>query len=567
MTDGGAEDSRTWLERLAAFEALLPRGRERLPLVIAWVAGIAALLALVQRFRYATDLTDETFSIAMPYRFALGDKPFVDEIAIQQTAGIVLFPFVWLFVKLTGGGTGIVLYVRLVHLFVFKGAAALSVHAAARRLLANRAVAVAVAFVPFAFVPHSIPNVGYNVVGMSMLTAGSFLTVAGMAEIGAKRRRRLFFLARLAHGIMAFAYPPMAVAAVIATPLVLLLTPEGRWSALLAFVAGGALAVLLLTPSLLFGGVAGVKHSLGWGVHANATHDAARTKAVLEAFWKNLPWFFPYALAAVVAGAVVRSRTLVAVLIPAITLALTFWFRDDWATVHAAIRTVTYTGAFAPLLALLAKPDGQLVRAVLLVFIPAAAAALAASVVSTQGVDAASLGLASSMTLFALLAGRALEGARAEVTYCLLPALALIVALVTRCYDFVYRDSPIAHLTQPVLEGPFKGIRTTPERAQIFAEMSQIARAYDRPDGRVLFLWEASGYYLFFRKSRPSAHSVWEEHYGDLDGLLDYWQRHANGHGIVVKNKATPPTRIDSVLMPPERKIRETRHFVVYADR
>jgi hypothetical protein len=565
MSRSHGELATTLRERIRSFDVFGPRGRSRIPIVVAWVAGLACIVALAHRFRFAADLTDESFSISMPYRFALGDKPFVDEVAIQQTSGLVLFPFVWLFVKLTGGSTGLVLYVRLVHLLVFKGAAAFSVHAAARRLLRERSSAIAVSFVPFAFVPHSIPNVGYNVIGMTLLTVGSFLTVAGMTEVSQKRRLRLFFLAGLAQGIMAFAYPPMAVAPLLATPLVLLCAGKGRWSALLAFIAGGASSVILISPALIPGGIAGLKRSLGWGVHANATHNSDRAKALLDAFWKNVPSFYPYALVAIVVAWVLRSRSLVAIVIPAITLLLTFWFRDEWATHWGAIRTVSYTGALAPALLLLAKPDRVLLRAAILIVLPSLAAAGAAAFVSTQGVDAASLGLASSMSLFAILAARSLERVNADATYCMLPSFALMLVLVTRCYDYVYRDGQLAQLTQTVADGPFKWIRTTPDRAQAFAEMSQITKTYDHRNGRILFLWEASGYYLFSRM-KPNAHSVWEETYGDLDGLLAYWESHVKGHGIIVRIKGSGQSRIDAVVTPPERRIQETRHFIVYAD-
>ncbi len=566
MTETTWERAWAWLRHLVSDGALLPRGRERLPVVFAWFGGLVCLAALVHRFRYAADLTDESFSMALPYRFVLGDKPFVDEVAIQQTAGLVLFPFIWLFVKLTGGTTGLVLYVRLVGLFVFKGAAALAVYATARRWLKHKSIAVAVSFVPFAFVPHSIPNVGYNLIGMALLVAGTFLTAAGAAETASQKTRvRLFFLAGLAEGIMAFAYPPMAVAPLLGVPLVLLFAGPRRWSATGAFIAGGLSAVILISPSLAFGGIAGVRRALGWGVHAGMTHDGARLDAILQAYSKGIPTFFVYALVALGLAWLLRSRSVIAIVVPAIAVALGFWFRDEFASARGAMHMVMYTGTLGPALILLARPSAAVWRGFVLVVVPSLAAALAAAFMSTQGVDASALGFASTVALFALLAARALEGAHADPTYCMLPAFALMLVLVTCCYDFVYRDGPLPSLTQTVPNGPFKGIRTTPDRAQAFAEMHDIAARFDQPHGRILFLYEASGYYLF-SKMKPNAHSVWQEWYGDQDGLLAYWQSHVKGRGIVVKIKGSAAGRIDPILTPPERKIYETRHFIVYAD-
>jgi hypothetical protein len=539
-------------------------GDKRLATLLAWAAGLACLLALAQRFRFGTDATDETFSIALPYRFVLGDRPFVDEISIQQTAGIVLYPFVWIFVKVTGGTTGLVLFVRAVHLLVFKGAAALSVHAAARRWLRHPSSAVAVSFVPFAYVPHSIPNVGYNVIGMSLLTAGTFLAAAGVAEPDARARTRLFFLAGLAEGIMSFAYPPMVAAALLSAPLVLALAPR-RLASTLAFVAGGVAALGVIAPALAFGGVAGVRRSLNWGVHAGVTASSVHVKQLYEALRLTLPSFEVYALVALLAAGILRSRLLVAVVVSAVTLAFAYWFRDDSANAYGAIRTVTYTGLLGPAMILVARPDGAVARGVALVALPAFAAGAAAAYVSTQGVDAASLGLQASMVLFAVLAARALERAGADRTFAMLPAVALMAVLVTRAYDFVYRDAPLVALTETVPSGPFKGIRTTPDRAQLYAELLQITKAYDDPEGRLLVLYEWPGLYLFSRM-RPSAHCVWQEYFGDQDGLLAYWRRYPKGKGIVVRVKGTPSGKIDGLVAPESRKIKETRHLVVYRD-
>lgn len=105
------------------------RSSPRFATVVVVLCGVFALGALVHRLRFSADLSDEAFSIALPYRFALGDRPFIDEVSTAQTAGLLLLPFVWLFVKLTGGSAGIVLFVRFVHLFI-KAIAAMAVHSA-----------------------------------------------------------------------------------------------------------------------------------------------------------------------------------------------------------------------------------------------------------------------------------------------------------------------------------------------------------------------------------------------------------------------------------------------------
>ena len=113
--------------------------------------------------------------------------------------------------------------------------------------------------------------------------------------------------------------------------------------------------------------------------------------------------------------------------------------------------------------------------------------------------------------------------------------------------------------------GPFAGLYTTAERAHVLEEMQQIARAYDRPGGRILVLYEYPGLYLY-SKMRPSTNCVWQVPGGDQEGLLEAWEKAPKGHRIVVRVKGSGVGRIDSIVAPPERRIFETPHLVVYGD-
>ena len=85
--------------------------------------GAVVVALLIRRLRFGVDLTDEAFYVAMPYRFFVGDQPFVDEILIQQTAALMSYPLVAGFVETTGGTDGIVLFLRQAHLVFSLGIA------------------------------------------------------------------------------------------------------------------------------------------------------------------------------------------------------------------------------------------------------------------------------------------------------------------------------------------------------------------------------------------------------------------------------------------------------------
>lgn len=542
----------------------LPYGKERIPTFIAWAAGIASLLAIIHRFRFGADLTDESFALAMPYRFALGDRPFVDEITIQQTAGLILYPFVLLFVKITRGSTYLVLYVRMLHLFVFKGAGAVAVYLAGRKVLKSRALALALAFLPFLWVPASIPNAGYNVIGFTMLTAGAFLSFSGVA--GDEPNFHALGFAGFFYAVSAFAYPPMVAAPLLVTPLVFACAPKRRFAATGVFIAGGLLLIVLLLPLLRFGGVAGIRRALNWGVHSQQTHTLEGMKAVAMLIYERRPGFLGWSLFAVAIAALSRSRYLVMVVATGVTIYLLLWNREEAFQHNATLHSVMYFGFFAPAMFLLGRPDSKLLKLAVLVIPPSFVIAVIAAWTSTQSSEASALGFHPAFVLFSIFAVRALEQAKIDTGFAITIPIAVMAMMALRVWDYQYRDGPVPTLTDRVEEGPFKGIYTTPDRARAFAEMSTIVKRFDRPPGRVLILYESTGYYLFF-KMKPGAHCVWEMPYGDTDGIMSYWEPRTNGQGIVIRAKGSGSGVLDPILTPADRLIMNTPHFSVYRDR
>ncbi len=102
-------------------------------------------------------------------------------------------------------------------------------------------------------------------------------------------------------------------------------------------------------------------------------------------------------------------------------------------------------------------------------------------------------------------------------------------------------------------------------RAETFAELSEILAKHDQPGGRIMFLYEVPGYYLF-SKMRPSASCVWDVAAGDDDVRVPQWNRQPKGRGLVIRLKGASVAAFDRLVAPPERKLFETSHFVVFRD-
>ena len=140
--------------------------------VIALGIVLAVLFLTWRRLFFGVDFTDEAFYIALPYRFSLGDIPLKDEQNLAQLAGVLVMPFMRLFLYFQGNTEGIVLFSRHLH-FAFTVLVSLSVFIATQRTL-RWPVALMVSVICVTFVPFNIHGLSYNTMGCGFLTMGCF---------------------------------------------------------------------------------------------------------------------------------------------------------------------------------------------------------------------------------------------------------------------------------------------------------------------------------------------------------------------------------------------------------
>ena len=174
-------------------------------------AAIAAFLVVAlglswwRLFRGA-DLIDEAFAVLVPWRWALGDRPFVDEQNLSQSAGLLAYPFVKLFAVVRGGDVaGLVLYERHLYLALAVVVAACVFLLARRSLSASLAALVAAPFVTV--VLFETPQLTANTLGALLLVAGAAL--GAVAVLGGRRRYAL--AAGIAFGLACVAYPTVVL--------------------------------------------------------------------------------------------------------------------------------------------------------------------------------------------------------------------------------------------------------------------------------------------------------------------------------------------------------------------
>lgn len=191
----------------------LSEAEKRSSLLTACAAFVAAAVvgAVSYRIGLGFDPQDEGFAVVVPWRWALGDRPFVDEMNLMQTAGFLTYPFVKAYVWATGGSEGIVLYLR--QLYVLWVAIVTGLVFFGLKGLVRWQYGAAISAVYVTFVVLGASQLSSATLAAGFLTIGVALgvrVVLGGDEMG--RGRRLTALAAgAAHGLAAVAAPTLLV--------------------------------------------------------------------------------------------------------------------------------------------------------------------------------------------------------------------------------------------------------------------------------------------------------------------------------------------------------------------
>lgn len=494
---------------------------------VAGVAAIAVVGITYWRSWYGVDLTDESFYVVLPWRFAEGARPFVDETTVAQQAGLLVTPFVWVWRELVGVD-GVVLYVRHLQL-LFSLLVSAAVFVGLRSVLRSTSAALLAAVAAVAFVPFDIHSLSYNTLGSGLFTAGCLLAFCALAP---QSSSGWLVVAGLCHGFAVFAYPSLAVAVVTAFSVRLVLEPP-RWRReILAF---GLPSLFVFGVAMgLVAGSAGL-HSVAEGYRRSSKYlghspSVGKLGDVFHHQWTSLHYWYlllPVLGLLVVAWRIRRPLAVpLLLLLPVLCLPVAPSRALDSYT--SSLEFVAHYGALAlPLLVFVRLRAGAR-RLFAAVWVPALVAGVATAWSSNNGGVNFGVGFLPAMfvtTAFLVLALEDTGGARLSV----LPALVVPVLLLALGWP-VYRDGPVSTLDARVSSGPFAGLQTSSNK-KLWLE--EIGRDLERisPHCRIVFFRDFPGGYLLSH-SRADTSSAWiatiAEDKTDAyqQTFLRYWQRH-----------------------------------------
>ena len=256
----------------------------------AWLALLLpplCLVFLIQRLHYGIDFTDESFYVALAYRFAMGDQPFVDEYNLAQISGVLLAPFVSAFLIMSGGQPdGLVLFVRYLHL-VFSVLVATVTFLALRRCFPWQ-FSLLSAFLAVVFTPLGLHSISYITLGSGFFTVGCFFALWSVRD---PQDGRLPLMAGMAHGLAVISYPTLIIPSACSVVLTTMRSPcEVRVRHAFRFCIGGLLVGVVPTVMLLRAGYQNVETAIAYVLSIGA-QGGGTEKFVngIRVIWDNFP--------------------------------------------------------------------------------------------------------------------------------------------------------------------------------------------------------------------------------------------------------------------------------------
>lgn len=506
--------------------------------------AVALLLLTYSRILFGVDFTDEGFYIGVPYRFLLGDKPFVDELNFaMQLPSLVIYPFVKLYILWLGSADGIVLFLRHIYLFFTILIAFFIFLVLKRRIIWHTALFISLTGV--VFIPWGIPNLSYNTLGSNFFLLGCFLALWVFSN---NKKGNLMLFSGLSHGLAIISYFPllMPVFFFAATIwLFLLFKAKKTGFVLLSYCLGVFLIFLLFLPVIINAGLYNIR--LGYDyVNSMGVQGGGMEKiiGIFTGLWSNYlhkAWAM-LALVAVYIGVRMKYKIFqYALLASPIAYMLLSVPQDD----HIALKYISYYSLLAPYFLLFLKDNRFAKELFYIIWLPSFVAGITIAWGSSNGYINAAFGFLPASLVTSILLTLVLTQAFSRKNspdlnkLHVIPSISVILMLLLFQYSYVYRDDKISELSTKVDFGPYKGLYTTREKSDYMNSLLEDMKVLGKTNYKVLIYDYFPGGYLF-TSMRPATSTLWlrskaDKPKIDRDSTVDYYARNNFEPDIVFK--------------------------------
>jgi len=445
---------------------------------------------------FGVSFGDEAIQIAIPYRFLLGDRPFLDEHNLIQSAHFISYPFFNAYYRIFGNIEGIVWFGRLLYL-AFSLAVARVVFLGLRQNVGSEA-ATLISTVVILFVPAAIPNLTYNTLSSLFFTAGIYVTLRGS-------RPYRIVTAGVLHALAVVALPSYGFPVLVFTG-VFVYTLAGERKKIGYYFLGLVLGVLSVLPA--FGHFHLENLTFASRYVGGTSRGLQKIALVFRDLWDCLPLKILLLPLIVAFPFVWKKRDPRIATIYFIIFPLLLWRDRTWT---ASLYFIFGLGILAPAFLKVIESDLFARTLFFRAWIPAAAAAFIAAWTSTSLSINAGFGMlpGTLATLaLAVLVARQLPRVNEKVPQPHTILLALVLITLAMYQSTLYREDPLLQLRHRISGGPFRGIYTSQEKATFLQRLTGDLKEFSRPEGHILFYYQFPAGYLL-TPMRPAATNAW----------------------------------------------------------
>jgi hypothetical protein len=517
--------------------------------VAAAVCAVAAVAFSWARLFVGMDMYTEGYYVIVPWRWALGDTPFVNNIGLDQMSALFTYPFVKAFALVTGGDpTGLLLYTRHLYLLAMIGVA-LAVFAFLRHLVRWQ-LAIVVAAVYVTYVSFATPQLSYGTICAACTTVGAAL---GGAVLVNGKGRWYALGSGVAFGVAVVAYPSLGAVIPVwaaffvvaqrrrvvswlmhdasrSAPGEVVTVPWGTvWRRLGFWALGGALVLASVAVVLAILGLdnlaASTRSTLSSSGYLHQLGGTDKVRAVVDDLWYLVKLrALPIVALLLVYFVFARRPRLGRGLLAALPLVL--WISAQKGVLEASGYVIVYA-LLVPYLYLFVPRERRETGARLLLWVwpPAVVAGVVTAYSSSFGYVNAALGLTPALFAGGLFLAWALEAvvaapasvgergddaARADEAvgraprgerrpWFALATLAVVLA-VTIAFQFQFQqfDRSYRELTSRVDSGPWMGIEVTPRQHQFLDQFEADLQSQAQSGDQLLIFNGVGGLYLYW---------------------------------------------------------------------
>jgi hypothetical protein len=480
-------------------------------------------------------LDDESGTLVVPWRWSLGDRPFVDEENLAQIPSLLVYPFVKAFALVTSNDAGgLVLYGRHLSLLLTVAVAALTFVVVRRLIRWEFALLVAALGVAFTF--RGSAQVGSTTMAATLLLLAAALGLRAVLEPPARgwalasgvasglavvAYPTFLFVLPFYAVFLAFAFGQRVVARIARDPEARppdeagAATGRAAWLHVSAWALGAGACLAVVSALLLSFGLSTLSrcwdYTLSVGRDMGQLGGATKAYTVFSGLW-DFAWSHPELIVVALIVLMIHRRWPTVgrvLLLLAVPIAVWLAGREPgigtpgFVLMYAALAPYVYL--FVPLER---RADGA--RLLIWIWAPALLAGIVAAYTSSLGFVHASVGLFPATLCTGLFLGWSLEPVRVFGSRTPWLAGAALVAVLGVAVGFQYQlvDALRTQPTARFSEGPWHGIRVTASEHDALTAVAEDLAAVQQEGDSLLAFYGGSALYLYWTGD-VCANSYW----------------------------------------------------------